>query len=74
MGGILFLKPQTTPLGKFHNKLQAVMSPTVTVKSGKPSAFKVPAKPVFCGTHIPKLIPLRSTKKSPLKPVIVVTL
>jgi hypothetical protein len=73
VGGILFPKLQTTPLGKFHSKLQAVVSPTVTMKSSKPSPFKVPVNPVIRGTHIPKLITLRSGKKSPLKPVTLVS-
>jgi hypothetical protein len=70
--GISSLKP-ITPLGKFDNKLQTVVSLTVNLKSDKPSPFKVPVKPVFYGTHIPKLCPPRSAKKIPLKPITMVS-
>jgi hypothetical protein len=70
-GENLFLKPQTTPLRKPHHKLQAVVSPTV--KSNKPSPFKIPGKPMLHGTPVQKLLPPRSTKKSPLKPLVTVS-
>ncbi|XP_033606216.1 uncharacterized protein LOC111861451 isoform X2 [Cryptotermes secundus] len=66
-GENVFLKPPTTPLRKPHYKLQAVVSPTL--KSNKPSPFKIPVKPVLHSTPVQKLLPPRSTKKSPLKPV-----
>ncbi|XP_021940730.1 uncharacterized protein LOC110840190 isoform X2 [Zootermopsis nevadensis] len=69
--GILFPKPTTT-LGKFHSKMETV-SPVVNLGGEKPSAFKVPVKPLFHGTHIPKLRPPRNAKKSPLKPIKVVS-
>jgi hypothetical protein len=70
MDCISFPKP-ATPLGKFHNKLQAVASATLNLKSDKPSPFRVPVKPVFHGTHIPKVGPGRSAMKSLLKPITV---
>jgi hypothetical protein len=66
----LFVKLQTMPLRKPHSKLQAVVSPIV--KSNIPISFKVPVKPVLHGTSVPKLLPARSAKKSPLKPVMTV--
>jgi hypothetical protein len=62
------VRPQTMSARKPRSKLQAVVSPTV--KSKKPSAFKTPGKPVFAGTPFQKLLPPRSVKKSPLKPIV----
>lgn len=74
-----FSKPQTTPLGKFRSKVQAVVSPTVnqkicqSMKSDEPSPFKIPVKPALHGSHNPKPCPPRSAKKSPLKPTTMVS-
>jgi hypothetical protein len=75
----LCVKPQSMPFGKFHNKLKAVVSPTMnvklrqTVRNDKASPFKIPVKSVPHGSSIPKLIAVRGDKKSSFKTTTVVT-
>jgi hypothetical protein len=70
----LFVKPQSMRSGKFHNKLQAVVSPTYnlklcqTVRNDEGSRFKIPAKAVPHATCIPKPNPVRRDKKCSFKP------
>jgi hypothetical protein len=75
----LCVKPESVPFGKFHSKLQAVMSPTTNVKlcrivrSDKAVPFKIPVKAVPHATSIPKLTALRGDRKCSFKPTTVVT-
>jgi len=75
----LCVKPQSVPFGKFHSKLKAVGSPTVsvelcqTVGNDKASPFKIPVKSVPHASSIPKLTTVRGDKKCSLKPTTLVT-
>jgi hypothetical protein len=63
------VKLQTASVRKPHSKLQTVAA-SLTVKGHRPSPFKTPGKPALPGTPFQKLLPPRSAKKSPLKPVV----